>query len=210
LRATLSSFIIAATLSNVHRVTMKNNAGRLSIVIAFLLLTLNANLVLAQTEEQRAENRRARDQWVAQRYRILDGAYAAWNREMAREEAGDCLEARTTYEINICIGEEVEITEKNYRAYADAFRALFTQVPPRGGGVGGSGPSGTPPTAEETLRRFNDAEDLWRKYMDASCELDADTWRGGTIAPYMGASCELKLFRNHMRDLGGTFGRSFR
>jgi hypothetical protein len=41
------------------------------------------------------------------------------------------------------------------------------------------------------------------------CDLAGDETRGGTMAVYVGSVCELKLIRNHMRELGGMLGDAF-
>jgi len=152
-----------------------------------------------------AANRREYEQQLALLYRFRAEAEQAWDDEMAREKAGDCNGRRSTYELNMCMVQRVTDTLANYKRYRDAVRAM------RGvrllGDGDASGPSGTPPTQEEAIRRFDAADATWQTYREELCALEADMTRGGTAAPFEGMSCTLLLVRNHMRDIGLTFGR---
>jgi len=153
-----------------------------------------------------AESRRDYEERQALYYRLHAEAEKAWDDEMARERASDCNEAITTVDINMCMGKRVQATRANYKRYTDAIRAWW-RIPPRGADVDASGPTGTPPTAEEAIRRFDAAEATWGRYREEMCGLMEDTARGGTAAPYQGMACTLFLIRSHMRDIGATFGR---
>jgi uncharacterized protein YecT (DUF1311 family) len=126
---------------------------------------------------------------------------------MAREKAGDCHDARTTYDQNMCLGKAVEASTANLKAYVDEFRAIFAISFPEE--WRSSGPTGTRPTAEEFLKQFDRLGNQWNNYKDSLCEAMFSLNMGGTIAPSASARCELHLMRSHMRELGGTLGEGF-
>jgi hypothetical protein len=137
----------------------------------------------------------------------LERADAAWDREMAREKAGDCVEAgkKGQQPYNACLGKEQEITKANYGAYSAALRAIFAIADPNVD-YDVPGATGRRPRPEDATRRFDQIEADWTTYLDRMCSLAEDRWRGGTIAPSQGSKCEMKLIRNHMRELSGILG----
>jgi uncharacterized protein YecT (DUF1311 family) len=143
---------------------------------AILPVLLAKGSVVAQLRGQTPQQN---EQYRAQFDRLLDQADSAWDREMTREKAGACDEARTTYNEITCLGGEVESTRQSYKAYAENFRALLGLRAP------------------------------WTQYKGELCSLASDEYRGGTIAPAMWSRCELQAIRNHMRELGGLLGDRF-
>jgi hypothetical protein len=70
---------------------MKNSAYRSS---ALLVVVMTCTLIRAEVSTSQDPNyRRAAEEYRARYYVQLDRADAAWDREMAREKAGDCVEA---------------------------------------------------------------------------------------------------------------------
>ena len=130
-------------------------------------------------------------------------AVEVFDREMAREKAGDCPDARTTYEDNICLGKDIETAKANYKAYVGALRSLLGPKLPSGSDA--TGPTGKPLTVEEQVKEFDEAEALWQKYLTAHSSFAFDVWRGGTIAPSMSTRCELQALRDRMRELDRVF-----
>src|SRR5215831_4968362 len=126
-------------------------------------------------------------------------AAAAFDREMERDKTGDCPDAHTTYDEINCLGKTIEITNSNYKAYIGALRSFLGLRTSREETA--SGPAGKPLTGEEGVKEFDEVEALWQKYRSAQTSAVYDHWKGGTIAPVMAASCELRLLRNHMREL---------
>jgi hypothetical protein len=180
------------------------NKIALSLLIAGLVA---ATAQFAVAQDANADARRRASEQSAARYRFVDQADAAWDREVAREKSGDCLDARNTYDTVMCLVKATATTKGNLEAYVNAFRGIFTLSFPEEWRV--SGPTGTPPTAEEFLKGFDDAEAKWTAYKDAICGSAFALAQGGTAAPIDQAYCELKLMRSHMRDLGGTLGEGF-
>jgi hypothetical protein len=73
-----------------------------------------------------------RQQWkeyMAKRQGLQAQAKAVFDAEMAREKAGDCPEAKTTYDFNICYGEQTAITEENLKSYEGIIRELMAPQP---------------------------------------------------------------------------------
>lgn len=55
---------------------------------------------------------------------------AALEAELAREKAGDCPNAQSTYEINMCLTAEMKTTQSNYEAYVRAIGGLLRAPTP--------------------------------------------------------------------------------
>jgi uncharacterized protein YecT (DUF1311 family) len=128
---------------------------------------------------------------------------AAYSNEETREKTGDCLEARTTYDINVCLGKEVGTTATNYKIYTDALRSVEGLAGP---GVSESaGPTGKPLSAGERLSEFDRAESAWHAYYEAQCSAAYDAYKGGTIAPSIDLTCRLRLMRDRMHELKNIF-----
>lgn len=172
-----------------------------ALVIALMLM---AAVAFGQTAD--ADRRRAFEQTMAERSRLVAQADTAWDREMAREKAGDCPDARTTYDENMCLTREVGITQNNLNAYVAAFRQIFASGDDADRS---SGSTGTPQSRDEFSKEFDDVEAKWGSYKTAMCRAAFDESKGGTIAPSQSSRCELQLMRSHMRELGGVLGSTF-
>jgi type II secretory pathway pseudopilin PulG len=173
--------------------------ARSLVIVGFVA----ASVQPAVGQGSNADARRRAAEQSAARYRFVDQADAAWDREVARERGGDCLGAQTTYDTVTCLGKEIETTQRNLDAYIEAFRGVFALSLPEEWRV-----SSASPTADEFLKDFNDAEDKWTAYKRAICS-SAFGLAQGTAAPIDQAYCQLKLMRSHMRELGGTLGEGF-
>ncbi|MGH9342930.1 MAG: lysozyme inhibitor LprI family protein [Terriglobia bacterium] len=154
--------------------------------------------------------RNAYRQFLQQRSQLQQQAKAASDREMAREKAGDCPNARTTYDENICLGKAVDASLANYKAFTGALRSLLGQKNPILAGVDMTGPTGKPLTEEELVKEFDQVEAAWETYRKAQCSAAYDFFKGGTIAPSMGSRCELKLTRGRMNDLNYIYDMALR
>jgi uncharacterized protein YecT (DUF1311 family) len=128
---------------------------------------------------------------------------AAYSSEEAREKAGSCPEARTTYDINVCLGKEVDKTETNYKIYTDALRSVEGLASPDASGAGG--PTGKALTPEERLKAFDKVESAWRVYYEAQCSDAYDAYQGGDIAPSIDLTCRFRLMRDRMHELESIF-----
>jgi hypothetical protein len=157
--------------------------------------------ILIQSEvstSQDPNNQRATEEYRARYHLQLDRADAAWDREMAREKAGDCEGAgkRGQQPYNTCLANEVQATTANYRDDVMAFRQIFFE------------PSGRPLSVDEAVKRLDEVEASFAGYLRQMCSLNQDRWRPDSIAPNEGSRCELALIRNHMRELRSILGFS--
>lgn len=145
----------------------------------------------------------------AERDRLRAAAKQAFDAEMAREKAGDCPAAHTTYDFNMCYSSQNTITEENYKAYTGTVRALLGLKNPLAPGVKEGplppGPAGPELTPEEDVTEFDKTESLWSAYKEAECTVAFHQFGGGTGGPSAGMECKLRLTRNHMRDLDSVY-----
>jgi len=145
----------------------------------------------------------------ADRQRLRAQAKKAFDAEMAREKAGDCPNARSTYETNNCLNNEFGITDENYKTYVEAVQALLSLKgpPPPGQEVHAvqSGPAGPELTPEQHTAEFDHLEAVWKPYSDAVCTATFHQYGGGTAGPPAEGECGLRMTRQHMRDLDQVY-----
>jgi hypothetical protein len=160
------------------------------------------------TPEQKVYQQ-ALKQASAERQRLRAQAKQAFDAEMAQEKAEDCPNARTTYEINVCLSKESGITDGNYKSYAEAVRALLSlKEPPLPGQqaepvhAGTMGPELTP---EQQAAEFDGLEATWKPYSEAVCTATFHQFGGGTAGPAAEGECRLRMTRQHMRDLDQVY-----
>jgi uncharacterized protein YecT (DUF1311 family) len=139
--------------------------------------------------------------------RLRDVANSAYSAEIAREKAGDCPNVATTYDINMCLSHEEEITEANYKAFITAFRAILALPQPTIPGVKYPilGPSGPEATPETDTAAFDAAESAWHTYATAECNAVDTDWRGGTIVNSMVGQCNLRMARARLHELDTAY-----
>lgn len=186
----------------------------------FAVLIFSAGNAMAQASHQptvqeagpaakskRSAHQQAVAKFFQQRSQLQQQAKAAFDREMARQKAGDCPHVRSTYDENICLGKAIHTTLANYQSFSGALRSLLDQKNPMmGAGLGDMiGPTGKPLTAEQMTKEFDQVEAEWETYRKAQCSAAYDLFKGGTVAPSMGGLCELKLIRSRMTDLNSVY-----
>jgi len=152
-----------------------------------------------------------RQQWkeyMAKRQGLQAQAKAVFDAEMAREKAGDCPEAKTTYDFNICYGEQTAITEENLKSYEGIIRELMAPQPrmPGESATEMHGPAGRSLAPEEQTEEFERVEQDWRQYRETACTAAFHQFDGGTGGPSFQMECQLKLTRSHMRELDMIYG----
>lgn len=155
------------------------------------------------TAEQQAYQRQWRD-YMAKRPGLQARAKQIFDAEMAREKAGDCPNATSTYDINVCLGKEVGITDQNLKQYEAIIREIVALAPEEPGGPGG-GPAGPALTSAESAVEFDNVEQTWSQYRNVACKAARDQMDGGTAAPASEMHCELALGRSHMRELESIY-----
>jgi uncharacterized protein YecT (DUF1311 family) len=181
---------------------------KLAQVALLVLIAIGVPSRWAAAQSPQAEMQRRLTEWRDQRYRIVGRADAAWDREMAREKAGDCLSSTSAEEIT-CLMKEIDTTKGNLTEYAGAFHAIFALAAPDEAAWQVPGPTGKPLAAAEMAGAFNEVESAWEKYRVALCSAAFGLDKGGTVAPISAAYCELRAMRNHMRELGAVLGGTF-
>ena len=151
-------------------------------------------------------------EFMAKRQGLQAQAKQVFDAEMAREKAGDCPDANTTYDANICFGKEGTITEQNLKSYEGIIQGLLAPAPQMAGQAntdmpGPAGPSLTPAQLSEEFERV---EKSWREYRETACTTAFHQFAGGTGGPSFQMECELKLTRDHMRELDMIYGGDLR
>jgi uncharacterized protein YecT (DUF1311 family) len=134
-------------------------------------------------------------------------ANSAYSAEIAREKAGDCPNAVSTYDINMCLAHENDVTDANYKAYTSALRAMLALPYPSTPGIetpimGPTGPAATPVT---NTAAFDAAELAWHAYATAECNAVDTLWRSGTIVNAMVGYCELRMTRGRLHELDDAY-----
>ena len=126
---------------------------------------------------------------------------AILQRETARERAGDCNDARTTFDENMCLGDAIQTTTANYKEYVDALRALLRLQSPQSAADPLVDRPESPPLADDMASEFDSVEHAWDAYRTALCAAVFHANQGGTIAPSMdGSMCA----RSHPRRTCGS------
>ncbi len=116
--------------------------------------------------------------------RLRSEAKAAFQREMAREKAGDCYNTNTTYATNTCLSKENETSSANWHAFSAAIRGLLDS---------------------RSQEEFDKAQGAWETYRHLQCSAASGLYKGGSIAPGTELSCNLLLLRSHLRELEAVY-----
>jgi hypothetical protein len=149
------------------------------------------------TPAQQVYQQHYREVW-AQQAVLRTQTKQAFDAEMAREKAGDCPSANTTYDVNICLGKEVDTTNQNLNTYEQALRGFLGLHYPT---MPDQPPAPSVRTPEQDVADFDHYEQLWHDYMDSACTAAFRHFDGGTGAPSADMGCHLLLIRSHLRDL---------
>jgi hypothetical protein len=156
------------------------------------------------TPAQQALQQQARDA-AAKRDSLRAQAKQAFDSEMAREKAGDCPDASSTYEFNICYGKAVGITDQNLAAYEEAIRALLVLRSDPTGQPPMPGPAGPELTLREHVVEFDQVEQLWHSYLDTATKAAFHQFSGGTGGASFSMESRLRLVRSHMAELNDIY-----
>jgi uncharacterized protein YecT (DUF1311 family) len=145
--------------------------------------------------------------YYAEHTRLTTAANSAYTAEIAREKAPECPNASTTYDINMCLSKEGEITDANYKAFTSALRAMLALPAPTfpGETTPSIGPSGREATPDTNTAAFDAAEAAWHTYTTAECAAIDTLWRGGTIVNSMVGECDLRLTRARLHELNDAY-----
>jgi uncharacterized protein YecT (DUF1311 family) len=162
------------------------------------------------TPEQQAYQQQYR-QWSAHHQQVQAQEKQTFDAEMAREKAGDCSNAGSTYDMNVCYGKQLGMTEANLKSFEGGIRDLLAPAPQMPGESATLPPGVAGPhlTSAQLTAEFESVEQAWRKYRETACTAAFHQFDGGTGAPNFEAQCELKLTRDHMRELLMIYGEAF-
>jgi len=163
------------------------------------------------TPEQKALQQKDME-YRAKRHSLQAQARQIFDAEMAHEKAGDCPDAQTTVDFNICYGKQAAITEQNLKSIEGIIRELLAPPPrmpgqPEADTPGSAGISLTP---VHLLEEFDRVEQSWRQYRETACTAAFHQFSGGTGGPSFELQCELMLARSHMRELEMIYGQALR
>ncbi len=190
-------------------------AGRRHLLFANAVILACTGLALAQTPARppkvlTPEQRRYQaeiSRWLARRSELRAQAQNALDAEVAREKAGDCPDAKTTRAQEECLASEIQKTQSNYAAFAEAIRTMLALAyPAMPGEQPVSGPTGKPLTSGERVKEFDKLEAESKAYRDAASKAAYDEYRGGTLAPVFSLEAEQKLLRLHLKEMAFIYG----
>jgi len=162
------------------------------------------------TPEQQAYQQQYQ-QWSAHYRQLQTQGKQIFDAEMAREGAGDCPNASTTYDFNICYGKRLDTTEANLKSFEASLHDLLAPGPQMPGepATPPPGPGGPSMTPAQLTAEFESVEQIWRQYRDTACTAAFHQFSGGTGGPSFEGQCRLQLARDHMRELRMIYGESF-
>lgn len=154
------------------------------------------------TPEQKAHQEQW-NAWFANRQMLQAQARQVFQAEAAREKTGDCPNAQSNYDFIVCYGEQLKITNANLASYERIIRELQVGPPPMPGEM----PAGPPTlTSDQLTAEFDHVEEIWHQYRESACTTAYHQFGGGTGGPSFQAECELKLTRDHIRELDMIYG----
>lgn len=161
----------------------------------------------APTPDQLAFQRQT-SAFRAKRLSLQGLAKQIFDAEMSREKAGDCPNADTTYDVNVCLGKQLTITDQALESYEGVIEGLLAPWPqmPGQANTNAPGPAGPSFTPKQHSEEFERVEKAWREYREAACTAAFHQFEGGTGGPGFQMECRLKLARDHMRELAMIYG----
>jgi uncharacterized protein YecT (DUF1311 family) len=160
------------------------------------------------TPEQKAHPQQAMESMEKHQHQQAQ-AKQIFDAEMAREKAVDCPDANTAYDFNICYGKQGTTTEQNLSSFEGIIRELLAPAPEMPAAETGepvTGVAGPILVPHQLAAEFDHVEQSWRQYRDTACTAAFHQFGGGTGGPSFELQCELKLARDHMRELDMIYG----
>jgi hypothetical protein len=161
--------------------------------------------VLTPEQEAYQQNYHA---WLENHQSLQAKAKQIYDAEVAREKAGDCPAAHSTREFEECYSKVFDCSSASPKDFESTVHALMVPPPQFPGGTETSvpGPAGPTLTSDQLSAEFDQVEHLWRQYEVAACAAAFHQFDGGTGGPPFEAECEIKLTRNHLRELELIYG----
>ncbi len=164
----------------------------------------------ALTPEQQAYQQQYQ-QWSAHYRQLQVQGKQIFDAEIAREKVGDCPNAVSTYDFNVCYGKQLDTTEANLKSSEDTIHDLLAPAPQMPGEPArpSPGPAGSSLTPAQLTAEFESVERIWGQYRDTACRAAFHQFGGGSGGPSFEMQCRLQLTRDHMRELRMIYGESF-
>jgi hypothetical protein len=142
----------------------------------------------------------------AKRDALRAQAKQAFDAEVGRQKAGDCPDANNTYQINVCLGNAVGITDQNLKTYEGAVRELLGLKNPNFAAMQSvPGPAANKSTPDASVAEFDRVERLWHSYLDTAKAAAFHQFDGGTGGPSFEMQSHLLLVRSHMIELNTIY-----
>jgi uncharacterized protein YecT (DUF1311 family) len=159
------------------------------------------------TPEQKAYQQKEKE-YEAQRQSLQAQAKQVFAAEMAREKAGDCADASSTSGFDTCFDKQLTAADQSLKSYEYIIRKLQAGPPQMPGTPTdptdeSDGPVLSP---EQLVAEFDQVELLWGRYRESACKAAFHQFEGGTGAPSFEMQCQLKLTRDHLRELDMIYG----
>jgi len=146
-------------------------------------------------------------QWTEKHSSLQAQGKQIFSAEIAREQVGDCKDANTTADFDNCYGDQLTITDQNLTRFEAVIRALQAGPPQDPAEATAQTPaSGQQLSPQQLAHEFDNVEQLWRQYRDTACKAAFHQFDGGSGAASFEMQCELKLTRDHMRELDTIYG----
>ncbi len=124
---------------------------------------------------------------------------------MAREKAGDCQQAQTTYDFNVCFGGSATAADQSLKQYEDAIRGLLSlNDPALAGQLPMQGPAGPQLKPEQLAAEFDQVEKNWHAHLDTASTAAFHQFGGGSGGP----SFEMQTHLQLVRSTSGNWTRS--
>ncbi len=142
--------------------------------------------------------------FLARQQRLRAQAKTIFDVEMAREKADLCANAGSTHDSNVCYEKQIEITDGNLKSFEAVMRDLSAPEPQMPGE-----PADPNATAAHVQAEFDNVEQLWRHYRETACAAAFHQFGWGSGGPSFEMECQLRLARDHMRELRMIYGESF-
>ncbi len=165
----------------------------------FLFVVLLAAPLLSQTPPASSSQKAPLspdDKWVDQVDGLQNRARQILKAELSREMKPKCDAGKlSNAEFGDCFAADEAITERNYRAFVEALKALLSIEPPDVPVKGLPLPS----------KNFAAGEAAWRSFVDKTCAALGDTEYGASGIPTDMTRCQQDLTRQHMKDLNEIF-----
>ncbi len=139
--------------------------------------------------------------WSQNHHSLQAKAKQIYDAEMAREKAGDCPAAQSTRDFEVCYSKVFDTASASLKDLESTLHDLMVPPPQFPGSTVTSGPGGPILTSDQLSAEFGQVEHLWRQYQDAACGAAFHQFDGGTGGPPFEAECEIKLTRNHLREI---------